>query len=242
MVRPTWYSGGDTWLGEAWTMLHPPYTLMVLGFVITGAAISPRFSWTILVPTVIAYALALGIGAHFLDQLPGMGSRYVRHWPSWALWLVGLGGVATGVIIGVAGALLVLGPPFLVLVGVQGVCALGYPLAPLFGGVLHRDSIFAVSWGSLPFLTSFYAQSREFSLVSLLLAAAFGVLAVIEIRVSKRSREARRRARVAPISGRVGPSGEVPAFIVPDRVLQGLSFGVLALALGLLAYRVLPGG
>jgi hypothetical protein len=241
-IRPTWYAGGDSRLGEAWTMLHLPYTLMVLSFAVVGAAIAPRFSWGILLATLGAYFLALGIGAHFLDQLPGMGSQYVRHWPNWALWLVGLGGVAAGVVIGVAGALLVLGPSFLALVAVQGLCALGYPLAPIFGGVLHRDSVFAVSWGSLPFLTSFYAQSRELSLASLLLAGAFAAIAVVEIRTSRRSREMRRRARSASDLGEDARTRGPPAFLGPDRILQGLSLAIVVVAIGLLTYRVLPGG
>jgi hypothetical protein len=222
-------------------MLHLPYTSMVLSFTVVGAAVSPKFSWTILLATLGAYFLALGIGAHFLDQLPGMGSSYVRHWPSSALWVIGLAGVAGGVGIGVLGALVLLGPTFLLLVLVQGVCALGYPLTPVFGGLLHRDSVFAVSWGSLPLLTSYYAQSGQISVESLILAAAFAVVAVVEIRVSRKSREMRSRASW----GQPTPAGvqnrAPPVFRRPDRILQTLSIGTTLVAIGLLAVRVIPG-
>ncbi len=223
-------------------MLHLPYTLMVLSFVVAGAAVSPRFSWSLLFVTLAAYFVALGIGAHFLDQLPGMGSHYVRHWPSWALCIVGLTGVAVGIAIGVVGAFLLRAPALLALVLVQGICALGYPLAPLFGGVLHRDIVFAVSWGSLPCLTSYYAQSGSISLESLLLAAIFATLAIVEIRVSRMSRELRRRPQVDAPADVVVRAPGAPAFRRPDVILQVLSLGTTLAAVGLLASRVALGG
>jgi hypothetical protein len=224
-------------------MLHLPYTAMVLSFVAVGAAASPRISWPVLGATLLAYFLALGIGAHFLDQLPGMGSHYVRHWPPWALALVGFGGVFGGVAIGIAGAFLVLGPAFLLLVLVQTVGALGYPLAPLFRGVLHSDSAFAISWGSLPFLTSFYAQSRQLvSPISLILVVAFAVIALVEIRVSRRSRALRQRASPAPRPDETAGVTERPGYLRSDRVLQVLSLGTVALSVGSVVVRVVVGG
>jgi hypothetical protein len=242
-VRPTWYAGGVSWHGEAWTMLHVPYTGMVLSFVLAGAVVSPRISWTILLATLLAYFLALGVGAHFLDQLPGMGSRYVHIWPPWMLAVVGFAGVGAGIGIGVLGSFLVLGPAFLVFVLIQAVGAFGYPLAPLFRGWLHRDSVFAIMWGSLPFLTSYYAQSRQIvSVPSVTLVATFAVIALIEIRASRWSRDLRRRARSEFSSG---PEVEVPgttAFHRPDRILQVISLGTVALVTGAFAFRLVWGG
>jgi hypothetical protein len=224
-------------------MLHLPYTAMVLSFVVAGAVVSPRVSWPILLATLLAYFLALGIGAHFLDQLPGMGSRYVRHWPTWALRLVGFGGVGAGVAIGVVGALLVLGPTFLLFVFVQTICALGYPLAPVFRGVLHRDSVFAISWGCLPFLTSYYAQSgKVVSAVSLVLVVVFAAIALAEIRVSRRSRALRRPGYPVDRSSGAGPMPGAPGSLRPDRVLQFLSLGTVVLSIGSLVVRVAVGG
>jgi hypothetical protein len=237
-ARPTWYAGRDSWVGEAWTMLHPPYTAMVLSFAIVGAVVSIRFSWVVLLGTLAAYFAGLGVGAHFLDQLPGMGSRYVRHWPSWALWSVGLSGVGAGVVIGIIGAFILHQPPLLLFVLVQGLCAVGYPLAPIFKGVLHRDSVFAVSWGSLPFLTSYYAQSGQLSILSLILSAIFATIAVAEIRLSRRSRQLRRSVgRSVPNKSLAGP--ESPALRRVEIALEVLSIGTTLIALGLLAGRAL---
>jgi hypothetical protein len=223
-------------------MLHLPYTSMVLSFVVVGAVVSTKFSGPVLLATLGAYFLALGIGAHFLDQLPGMGSRYVRHWSSSALWIVGLTGVAGGVAVGVVGAFMLLGLPFLILVVIQGICAVGYPLAPIFGGLLHRDSVFAISWGSLPFLTSYFAQSGQVTAVSLILAGVFAVVAVVEIRVSRRSRGFRRKAQVGTTTAAAAPIPVTSAFRQPDRILEGLSLGTTLLAIAMLAIRVIPGG
>jgi hypothetical protein len=222
-------------------MLHLPYTLMVLSFVIFGAAVSPVFSWPVLWGALLAYFLGLGIGAHFLDQIPGMGSRYVFHWPPWALWMGGIGGVGAAVGIGISGAFWWFGLPFLGFVAIQGLCAVGYPLARLFGGLLHRDSVFALSWGSLPFLTSFYAQSGHLSLASILLAGIFAAVAVVEIRISRLSRARRAAARLSLRSIAEGGSAHVQSFRIPDLALQSLALATLVLSLGLLLNRLIPG-
>ncbi len=233
-MKPVWYAGSDNRWGDLWTMLHPPYTLMVLSFVTIGAAVAPKISSTIYVATLGAYFSGLGVGAHFLDQIPGMGSHYVRHWPTGALWAGGLAGVAVGVGIGILGAWLVLGAPFLILVAVQGFAALGYPLAPVFRGIFHRDTVFAVSWGSLPVITSFYAQTGSLNLEVLLIAAGCGAAAALEIHFSRLSRARRAAARAAlQNSDSPGPTS-IPPFRRSDQVLQALVMATGAAALVLL--------
>lgn len=218
-------------------MLHLPYTSMVLSFAVVGAVISPQFSWGVLGATLGAYFAGLGVGAHFLDQLPGMGSRYVRHWSSGALWAVGIAGISVGMVIGLTGSFVLHEPLLLVFVVVQGLCAVGYPLAPLFRNLLHRDSVFALSWGSLPCLTSYYAQSGGVSPESVALAAVFAVVAVAEIRLSRRSRNLRRTDDVgAPDLAR--PIPPAVSLRTADTSLELLSVGTTAVALGWLAARV----
>lgn len=214
-------------------MLHLPYTSMVLSFVVVGAVLSARFSWVVLAGTLSAYFAGLGVGAHFLDQVPGMGSHYVHHWPSGALWSVGLAGVAVGMSIGIFGAIDLREPWLLLLVAVQGLCALGYPLAPVFGGVLHRDSVFAISWGSLPCLTSYFAQAGSLALYPILAAAAFAAVAAVEIRLSRSSRLLRSSA--GAVAG-VRDAREAP-YHRPDAFLRALSVGTTLLALAGLVGR-----
>jgi hypothetical protein len=219
-------------------MLHLPYTLMVLSFVVIGATIAPAISLLLLGGTVLAYFLGLGIGAHFLDQIPGMGSRYVRHWPDWALWTGGFIALGGAVAIGVIGAVWYVGLPLLLFVGFQGVCALGYPLSKWFGGLFHRDSVFAVSWGSLPFLTSYYAQTGAISLESVLIAATFGVVAVLEIRLSRASRQLRAKTRSAAPDHSLAPTPTRLRFLGFDRALQVLSVVTILVAVALFAGRL----
>ena len=206
-------------------MLHPPYTLMVLSFVTIGAAIAPRFSPVVYGATLLAYFAGLGVGAHFLDQIPGMGSHYVRHWPSWALWVGGLTGVGIGVGIGILGAWRALGAPFLIFVAVQGLAALGYPLAPVFRGIFHRDTFFAISWGALPLLTSFYAQDGSLTLLAGVIAAGCGAAAALEIHLSRISRARRNAARTMPEEDPDLRTIAAFSYQESDRVLQLLVAG-----------------
>jgi hypothetical protein len=237
-IRATWYAGSETLLGEFWTMLHLPYTGMVLGFVLLGAAVAPSFSWTLLDGTLLAYFLGLGIGAHFLDQIPGMGSRYVTRWPTWALWVVGFVTLIVAVTLGIVGSLLFVGPLMLPLVGAQALCAIGYPLASWFRGAFHRDSVFALSWGSLPFLISFYAQTHTMSVGSLLLAAIFGGIALLEIHLSRISRRLRLQTRSRRDSTDTRSDQGFPSFRGVDLALEILSFGTIFLSLSVFAIRV----
>jgi hypothetical protein len=237
-VAPVWYAGSDGVLGELWTMLHVPYTLMVLSFVLVGAALAPKISWLLLAGTLLAYFLGLGIGAHFLDQIPGMGSRYAQHWPARALWFGGFLSLGVAVAIGVVGAIWFVGLPLLLFVGVQAMCAVGYPLARWFGGALHRDSVFAVSWGSLPFLTSYYAQAGTIDLVAILTAIAFGAVAVLEIRLSRASRRLRAQTRSNLLSSSTRSVNQIQLFRKFDRALQIQSLLTILATLGLFAGRV----
>ena len=53
------------------TLLHAPYTAWHLAYVAIGAALAPSMDWGVLGLTLLAFALALGIGAHALDELKG---------------------------------------------------------------------------------------------------------------------------------------------------------------------------
>src|SRR3954453_3979603 len=54
-----------------WTLLHPPYTLWHLSYVVLGAGMAPHLDRTALVSSVAAFFLALGVAAHALDELQG---------------------------------------------------------------------------------------------------------------------------------------------------------------------------
>ena len=70
-ARPAFYALRSGGWRDYVTLLHPPYTLWHLSYVAIGAALAPRLDWAVLGWTVLAFALALGIGAHALDELSG---------------------------------------------------------------------------------------------------------------------------------------------------------------------------
>ncbi|MFQ5934547.1 MAG: hypothetical protein ACE5KI_07890, partial [Dehalococcoidia bacterium] len=74
-TKPAFYTlSWGTW-GDYISILHLPYTLWHLSYVVLGAAIAPvlhldRLGWS-----VLAFFLATGIGAHALDELNGRPLR-----------------------------------------------------------------------------------------------------------------------------------------------------------------------
>src|SRR5919205_3628707 len=69
--RPAFYALRPGGWRDYITLLHPPYTLWHLSYVAVGAALAPRVDWTLLGWTTLAFALAMGVGAHALDEMSG---------------------------------------------------------------------------------------------------------------------------------------------------------------------------
>jgi hypothetical protein len=53
------------------TLLHPPYTVWHLSYVVLGAGLAPTIRYGRLGASLMAFFLALGLGAHALDELHG---------------------------------------------------------------------------------------------------------------------------------------------------------------------------
>jgi hypothetical protein len=73
MNRPSaaYYVRGQSGWRAWWSLLHPPYTLMHLSFVVVGATLSPIVNLCNLAATLLAFFLALGVAAHVLGELSG---------------------------------------------------------------------------------------------------------------------------------------------------------------------------
>src|ERR671930_2132107 len=98
LERPAFYAlrGGRPGR-DLLTLLHPPYTAWHLSYVALGAAAAPHLHPERLWAALGAFFLAVGIGAHALDELHGrpLGTALSR--PALiGLALIGLGG-AVGV-------------------------------------------------------------------------------------------------------------------------------------------------
>jgi hypothetical protein len=179
------------------TLLHAPYTAWHLSYVVVGGCLPPRVHWSTLGLTVLAFALAMGIGAHALDELNGrpLGTSI----PSSVLVALAVASVAVAAAVGIAVALdrtLWILP----LVAVGAFLVPAYNLE-LLGGRIHSDLGFALAWGAFPVVTAFVAQTGAIRVEALLAAAWATLLSLAQRRLSTRARHVRRN--VADLEGTI---------------------------------------
>jgi hypothetical protein len=191
-VKPSWYALERGGWRDYVTLLHPPYTAWHLSYVVIGGCLAPAIAWGRLGAAVAAFALAVGIGAHALDELRGRPLQ--TRIPDAVLVGLATVSIAAACAIGIAGAatfrlwLVALVPVGLVLV-------VTYNLE-LFGGRFHSDLWFGLAWGGFPLLCGYAAVAGEIG-VAAALAGAFAVLLSLAQRaLSNRVRFVRRRVKV----------------------------------------------
>ncbi|MEP7224050.1 MAG: hypothetical protein ABI783_03710 [Actinomycetota bacterium] len=188
-TRPSFYALERGGWRDYVTLLHPPYTAWHLSYVVIGGCLAPAIAWERLGAAVVAFALAVGVGAHALDEL--RGRPLSTKIPSSVLVTLAAASIGAACAIGVIGALsfrlwlIVLVPIGLFLV-------LAYNLE-LLGGRLHSDLWFGLAWGGFPVVCGYAAVAGEIG-VAAVIAAAFAVLLSLAQRaLSNRVRFVRRR-------------------------------------------------
>jgi hypothetical protein len=195
-TRPAFYALRSGGWRDYVTLLHPPYTLWHLSYVAIGAALAPRMEWGLLGWTELAFFLAIGIGAHALDELHGRPLR--TRIPSGLLVALAVGSIAAACAIGVAVAW---GRTWwlFAFVTTGAFVVVAYNLE-LFGGAFHSDLWFALAWGAFPVLTAYFASAQRLR-GEAFAAAAFAVFASLAQRtLSTQVRFARRHAGDATAS------------------------------------------
>ena len=189
-VPSAWYASRRGGLTQWWTVLHPPYTLWHLSYVVLGASVAPHLDVPRLLATLLAFALAVGLAAHALDELHGRPLRTTLS--SAALLVVSIAALAGAVALGLLG-LSRIGPALAVFIVAGVILVIGYNLE-LFGGVLHNSAGFAAAWGGFPALTGYFAQTGRLSLAAGLTASAAFGLSLVQRSLSTPARRLRRRA------------------------------------------------
>jgi len=240
-LAPAYYTAlGRGWRRDVWAVLHPPYTAWHLSYAVIGASLAPRLSVFRLVATLLAFFLAVGIAAHSLDELNGRPLRTAI--PSWVLKTAGVVGLAGAVVLGLAGVP-VIGWGLLLFIALGVLFVFAYNLE-LIGGHMHGDFWFALSWGAFPVLTAYFAQTGSISLAALAAAGGAFALSYGQRALSTPARSLRRRTR--SVSGMVTMTDgselalDEAALLRPlEKALRAFSWGVVALAAGLLASRLL---
>ena len=188
-TRPAFYALQPGGWRDYVTLLHPPYTLWHLSYVALGAALAPQMRWGLLGWTVLAFLLAMGVGAHALDELNGrpLGTRI----PGVALVVFATVSIAAASAIGIvvaARSTLWL----LAFVAFGAFVVVAYNLE-LFGGAFHSDIWFALAWGAFPVLTAYFASAERLRIEAVVAAAFATAVSVAQRTLSTQVRHARRR-------------------------------------------------
>lgn len=238
-ARPAFYALRSGGWRDYVTLLHPPYTLWHLSYVAIGAAIAPGFDWTRLALLLGAFFLAVGIGAHALDELRGRPLQ--TQIPAATLVALAALSIAGAVALGVLGAVWY-SLWLLAFVAFGAFIVVAYNLE-LGGGLFHDSLWFALAWGAFPALTAYFAMAEELRAEAFLAAAYAFLLSLAQRRLSTVVRTVRRRTR--SVSGTIEHGdGTVEAIDAdtligaPEGALQLLAAATTALALALLLLHV----
>ena len=237
--RPAFYALGRGRVGEALTLLHPPYTIWHLSYFVMGAAVAPKLHLDRLLWGLAAFALAVGVAAHALDELKDRPLR--TSLSDRTLLCLAVASLLGAVAIGVGGVLSVslwLAP--LVLAGGLFVPAYNLELA---GGRFHNDVSFAVGWGAFPAFTGYFVNSETVALPGLLIAAGCLAMSVAQRRLSSPARELRRRTLAVNGTRTLRDGSTEPLSLAGllrplDGALAALSLAVAVTACALLAARL----
>jgi hypothetical protein len=238
-ARPAWYALEHGGWRDYVTLLHPPYTAWHLSYVVIGGCLAPVVAWDRLGAAVAAFALALGVGAHALDELNGRPLR--TRIPDRVLVALAAVSIAGACAIGVVGAL-TFEAWLAVLIPIGLFLVLAYNLE-LAGGRFHSDLWFGLAWGGFPVLNGYAAVAGEVRGVTVL-AAVFAVLLSLAQRVlSNHVRYVRRRVVAVRGELELTDAGRVPLdarrLTAPAETgLRLLSLATVVLAATLVAFRL----
>ena len=239
LSRPAFYALRPGGWRDFVTLLHPPYTAWHLSYVALGAAAAPVVHGDRLLAALGAFFLAVGIGAHALDELNGrpLGTRLSER----TLVALAVTSLAGAVAIGVAG-LVIVSPGLAPFVVAGAFIVVAYNLE-LFGGRFHGDLWFAVAWGAFPAFTSYWVNALSVRPEGVLVATACLLLSVAQRRLSTPARELRRRTAAVVGEQRLRDGEVVPLSVTRlaaplEGALSALSLGLVLMAAALVVVRL----
>jgi hypothetical protein len=221
LTRPAFYALRSGGWRDYVTLLHPPYTLWHLSYAALGAAVAPTLKWDVLGWTVLAFLLAMGVGAHALDEMKGRPLR--TRIPDRVLVVLAAWSIAGACVIGVHVAI---GTTWwlLAFIAFGAAIVVAYNLE-LFGGLVHTPFWFAFAWGAFPALTAYFASARTIRAEAVLIAAFAFVTSLVQQRLSVDVRHARRAV------------GDVSQARAAESALKLMALAMPLLAAGMLLAR-----
>lgn len=190
-MRPAFYALRPGGWRDYVTLLHPPYTAWHLSYVVVGGCLAPTVPWGRLGLTVLAFALAMGVGAHALDELHGRPLATTI--PARLLVVLAAASVGAACVIGIV----VASRTTLWLLAFVAVGAFLVPAynLELVGGRFHSDLWFALAWGAFPALTAYVACAQRVRAEAVVAAAWATALSLAQRRLSTPVRNLRRNVR-----------------------------------------------
>jgi len=154
--------------------------------------LSESIAWDRALSIFIIYFLGLGVSAHAADNL---GSKKIKPWGNFfstlELRLMVMGGLSVSYLLGIY-YIITFTPLLLIIAIIEGFFLFAYNFE-LFNGLFHNNFWFAVSWGGLPLLAGFVIQTNSISVLSLISSLMAFLVAYIEIRISRKYKELKRK-------------------------------------------------
>jgi hypothetical protein len=238
-VRPAFYALAPGSWRDAVTLLHPPYTLWHLSYVVVGGCLAPSVPWGRLGLTLAAFGLAMGIGAHALDELQGhpLGTSISDR----VLIALAISSVTAACAMGIAVATRTT-LWLLAFVAVGAFLVPAYNLE-LFAGRFHTDAWFAIAWGAFPLLTAYVACAQRLRVEAVLAAAWATLFSWAQRRLSTQVRRTRRQVvavhgELELADGSREPVSRETLLAGPEAALRLLAASAVLIASALVALRL----
>ena len=238
-MRPAFYALRPGGWRDYVTLLHPPYTAWHVSYVVVGGCLAPSVPWGRLGLTVLAFALAMGVGAHALDELNGRPLGTVI--PRRVLLALAVLSVAAASAIGIAVATRTT-------LWLLAFVAAGAFLVPaynleLVGGRFHSDLWFGLAWGAFPALTGYVACAERIRAEAVLAAAWATSLSLAQRHLSTPVRRLRRNmhdvtGEIRLADGTHEPLTRHTLTAAPEAALQLLAASTILAAAALVALRL----
>jgi hypothetical protein len=194
--------------------------------------------WPLLGWTTLAFALAMGVGAHALDELRGRPLQ-TRISPGMLVTLAVVsisGAAAIGIAVAISTTLWLL-----VFVAVGAFLVVAYNLE-LFGGAFHGGLWFPAAWGAFPVLTAYFASALTLHGAAFAAAGYAFASSWAQRRLSTPVRLVRRRVVAVEGKAQLDDGTTLPLDAdalasTPEMALKALAAATVLVAVALLLLR-----